>query len=1645
MNLENVITAADTTRMDAGGESMFSQLTNAFTYGAASAAISGLTSLYNTGIWYKNKLTGSDTEETEAADIIDGLSQNMGAYYQQHKGAIDTVGFIGGAFIPGGAALKGLQLMRSGKAVGAFGRVAGFTSVQQERYLAAGLKELAQEGPSVFSTINQNKMLSMAYGAADNVLQTAVFETAVALTMHQSPTLKDESWEDIAYDIVKTSLVGGALGGGIEALFVNKIFRDATKSVDQALRKVDSIQALEKMGLTFGDETFSVMDSILNLPKQALEVEIPFKYSLNGKSFTQDLDFSKLANRKLEDTVKNALIKVEAKLANVVAGDTSVGVPLARAMLDIRQAGINAGKTDAQIREELGNVLHNLKRVEGIGSENEAFGKEVFYFIPGARFDTLEGVASAVTTTKPGTKAPGYALHGSFADLRGGVLGVDNVPGTLADAWRAGFDVVIDPAHKTLQVNPSSQLLRRISDNPNDDLVRLVYNPRTNTTSESGLANVADVANSIVPLKITPTGVQSGKYTFVFNHRNFDPAADSVKATARSAWAAEQKNFNDVVVDARDFALLDRLKQGDITFNEGTMIRLPEGVEVSFKEMPDFAGWLTEQKVLAAKEMFEPRIGGFVDDARLVAYRLNTEFPWVQEVVSTNFDVAKMLKSDNTFRPLASLQERDNLVLSYDKIAMDRAEKFPTGMLAYHQRVQEAKRKTQEAAASVLKDDYALLPDISAAGLKADSTGTGPSFLGSSNADYSDPLRATMQAAGQAVSQIRQKFRNIALEEVQPAAAKLLTTPTPELGAVLTAIRRTDRSVALMGAPGSWKVVDLAYLKSLADPKGKPLEPAIELSIGDDVADFLQAYDAGHKRWFDNKSVLAAAQGVPLKIERDALYMPPIDTRHVPYFAFVRNQEGAMFSTSEVSMVTARTQGELLELTNQIKRDHPSLDVIFKDDTAKYHKAKGDYDFSAGMNGPNIDPYLRKKGVLGDFMPTLEPKAVIEEFVTFIGRREDALVRAATSTKYAQEFAELRWLSEQYSKVATSKFAFIGKLTGKTIEDPFGDYIRLATDVSKKAEFTFWHSANEFVDAVGTRAYQAVERAFGEAKKGDITWEEANKAMEKMNLTGPFTSQESYLRAQIGGEGNLIKSAVYKGNMLLATIGLRLDMANAIVNTISSPLMLGAEISSIRNSLKSNPELLAAFESTMAVKSPDGLVVPSTIKLLGNAIHNFFSAGKEARLERYKAIGAIKDVNSQYHDMLSDLAMTPNLVPGKWAKRVDAAVEKGATITGNNWAEDFTRYVAADTMRQITDPLLQAGKMSLKEQDAFIRIFVNRTQGNYTASQRPIAFQGTIGAAISLFQTFQFNLFQQLFRHIENRDAKTIAVMGGLQTALFGLNGLPMFDAINTHLVGMASINEGHHDVYSKMVGLVGKDIGDWALYGTASAFPLFSDKWPSLYTRGDLNPRSLTLVPTSFNEVPIVSVATRFASAVAGFGNQVANGAPIGAAFLQGLEHNGISRPLAGIAQVMQGQSTTSKGSIIAANSDWLSIASATRVLGAKPMDESVALNHMFRLNAYKAYDLDRQEKLGAVVKSKIRSGDLTPEDVVDFGAEYAARGGRIEGYSQAMQRWMRSTQQSEVNKVMQAHSSERGQRLLEVMGADPLPDFANQPPAEE
>jgi len=135
--------------------------------------------------------------------------------------------------------------------------------------------------------------------------------------------------------------------------------------------------------------------------------------------------------------------------------------------------------------------------------------------------------------------------------------------------------------------------------------------------------------------------------------------------------------------------------------------------------------------------------------------------------------------------------------------------------------------------------------------------------------------------------------------------------------------------------------------------------------------------------------------------------------------------------------------------------------------------------------------------------------------------------------------------------------------------------------------------------------------------------------------------------------------------------------------------------------------------------------------------------------------------------------------------------------------------------------------------------------------------------------------------------------------------------------------------------GAAGKDAGDWLMYGLASNMLLHPDLKTNLYVRGDINPRNITIVPVDPRNIPIVQAAGKFFGNIFDTAKKISKGGDLGTSILQGLEHNGISRPLAGIAQTFEGlanphvqtYSTSKRGNIIGSN-DMMSLVNMGRMM---------------------------------------------------------------------------------------------------------------------
>ncbi len=401
---------------------------------------------------------------------------------------------------------------------------------------------------------------------------------------------------------------------------------------------------------------------------------------------------------------------------------------------------------------------------------------------------------------------------------------------------------------------------------------------------------------------------------------------------------------------------------------------------------------------------------------------------------------------------------------------------------------------------------------------------------------------------------------------------------------------------------------------------------------------------------------------------------------------------------------------------------------------------------------------------------------------------------------------------------------------------------------------------------------------------------------------------------------------------------------------------------------------------------------------------------------------------------------------GKLDRAFAAAKELGASAsaglekwTGNRLAEWTNRAIAVGVAKKISDLGVRAGLMDEATQLSYINTFVNRTQGNILASQRPLIFQGPIGQAIGLFQTYQFNIMQQLFRGVAESGKKDAAMLLGMQGVMNGLNGLPAFQLINQHIVGTASGNTQHTDAYSATVGTLGKVAGEWLLYGVPSNL-----LQTNLYTRGDINPRQMTVIPVNPADVVAVSAYGKFLGNMKETLGKVAGGGDIWQSILQGVEHNGLSRPLTGLAQTAQAFSnptgkafsTSTKGDVSFVN-DFVSLATMSRLAGGKPIDEALANDELARANVYQAADRERLKAATETFKTSIIGNKAPVDDAVKSYLEaWVKNGGRVQDFNKAILTSITKANTPRANEVIRSLKGPYGQHMQNMLGGK-LADF--------
>lgn len=1643
------------------------------------SVISGANQLYNIPTDIGN-LFGADFDRSDTGEVISSFSSDLGKFYEENKEGVDLVGFILSSTLPGIAGVKVLNAgqrslqgaIGNGKFGTSTGKAFGLLTNRRASLVAAAEAEVTLSN-SATSVLNGQALKAFGAGFGQNALEGAFFEIGVAVTMFNSPILENQDVGDLISNIAFGAGVFGIVGGALDAAKLSSALKIASNDASIAAKPFTVVkvahpgsQSYEKLALDF-DQLDRLKNTkiptnvtpefharlVTEAEQTAIKIENGIRKEIGILSGGDEVMAGNL----------HALFKGAGKQAQQEAfiGAQSTTRLATKSVAEQRlvtlEKKILAGKFSDTEQAEFGKLTVAYSKIwgESVGRTTgeapvitqmiDTLGKEGQVIVSTPTKGTGAGTVKAGKSTwsfdtKYNTRKK---VEGKVASES--VLSSNPMRTNARYAWAQQLERWTPAKNKRIRVNQFDiPLLEKIF---------------LDTVETPELLQYVDIIQD-ARKGISIQGDSVNMIDFI--------GATKVEATNKLHALSVNGHYKSAV-EAFESKLSTRLgAAGGKGLNEDVMAQHVKQAEL-----------LTQDELAAIVNMRSSALGGELKVSSVGNFHPDDIFAHQSHAES----YTELLTKQGSHKPELGLIDMFNIPqhtkIVYDGTSLAAINNFATANMVLIKGQQKAYTAAgARAAATVIDADlFKQMPDMNSGTVrKGTPSGTEGGLFAAEGGNY-DSLASKMQFLGSVTSRAMVRAEERVLDILNPVTTKLAANKaaTVEWSVVNQRMRATQENYGLNAAGDleplkllDWKAKVKVQIAKGEVPEAKPIldqldtPELIRLSHAETKAMTKTHIEVNGKRT-SGLAAIRAAQGVEQFRDPRAFYPIPVDPRDFPNFAIVID-ESLTGQIGHHTTLYAKTAEDLQAQASKMSQN-PQLKVLFKQDAEEYYKSIGQYSYEKTINSNYLDTTAKRNGISAPALPATDVNKIVSETVQWNIARERGMIREGVLAKYEIPFGELEKMGEAHTRVATSKFGneYAARFEDEAINNPFNDYIKTALAINKSSSYPWWTNVNNLADKVASRFQTKFTRAVETAKTEDELL--ATKAMlDKAGYKGAaYTEDMEVFRnatafANVAADNQILTRTVQKANSVLAAVALRLDTLNAVNNAVSANVLLGAETAAVIRAIEAgDANAVGALAKLAKIKVPgtDKLMFAPR-KLIANSNRKFASQSPEALkdLQFFKDHGYVTSISDQYKTTLDAITYNGGEISA-WGKSIDAAqakladlTETGAKWTGNKLAEEYNRFVAADVMKQMTDVAMAHGVMTQKESLSYINTFVNRTQGNYLAAQRPLLFRGPIGQGVGLFQTYQFNLMQQLLRHVGEGHGKDAMTLIGLQGTIHGMSGLPAFNAINTSIIGNASGNTEHKDAFDATYGIAGKEAGDWLMYGLASnALGLIDPSLKvNLYTRGDINPRHVTIIPTDPASVPIVQATAKVMANLFETAGKLGAGGDVGTTILQGLEHNGVSRPLAGLAVSLQGltnaegasYSTSNVGNVIGAN-DMISLMNLGRIVGGKPLDEAIAIDATYRFKAYALSDSKRRSKLGEAIKTTIIAGGTPTIDQIEgFAGQYAETGGKSEEFSSWITQLYRITNLSQANQIQQGLDTSYSRSMQRLMGGEELRDFA-------
>lgn len=1597
--------------------------------GVPLAVAAGFVSIYNTGVSLGNVL-GADAEKIDLGANLASFDDSLANYYSQHREGVELGGILTTGIIPGIGGIKALKMLQGGVAGANAAEVTGllknsqsvfgFFRNKEAMFTERALDKLRSVSTEVFSSVDNDKLLAIAAGVGDQALQGAAFQTAVLLTMNQSPVLSkpDEGYFTAfarnSGEIFTSALIQGAVGGGLGALGISGKIKKAI--FDRDISELPS-KSVKMLGESNVDKGTGLAIDFAFLKDKMNEFDLAKKGT--GEAALTDRQINNY-----QTTSKNQTSNMKVRLTEELIGKEGDPGPLNNKIWDLILGSENPAET--------ANLIFTAaSKISRVGAEDLVSDVPITKVMSAAGPLTERKVANLLARNKIAPEIldnPSDAklaelrdsgLYDAWKDTEGVVHVIEGTPYAKGELAKAGIN----------RANPTIYL-KLLGDNAGQATDKIF--PVVGDIGEATLSKSENLLVGGVPYQF-PEG------SHVYNPLKNDPLTSNANFVETLLRPIVPDIDGNISVAAGDIPLLEKLvKEGF----EGQVFYGGKPIEY---DLPDV---LIQEKLALRQQL------------------VNAQHPFdkIARELNTTRDFAETGRGDG-------LLKEDHIGPIHAKISYETA-RLPDdflvrGVESLRQRVELGKDMNQKMSAAVLGRAYNMLPNIDGTFLNPTTMPSLNTFLTSASGNYGS-FDAIVQQVGKVVDMLTREKTQAIYQSLQGFDKQIRQSPEAlvELNLVVNKLRSTSETYTILpdtDVAKQFHVLPKALLAEAAKKDGIPLADLISQGVADKtvleiknqpVGDFLTAHMQIAGERASNWNKIFAAKGSAKTYDVDQLYLPPINTRKYPYVNFVKEKmDMGPGAFNEAGVVVAPTKEALQAKVNKLKTAYGDRFEIFDSgDIESYRRINGEYETTPFLGNSFVDSALRKQGLLYEFQPRLDDE-VLNDINAWHWNQEKLVIKQAVELKYSQEFAEVKAVGDQYASFAKSKFGE-KNLRADAKSNPYYRYISTALNESSFDPNSMFGRFNGMIEGIGQKMFSAWESARGDAFAGKIDWETANAKAASYGFTAPYDGLvNAAIKDQQVAAGivqpkieNLrnIQGTVAKINGAVSTMTLGFDFLNSLLNVVSFPILGLSEMKNVLKNIK-DPATVGQLAELTSVKVPGTeLALPSPTKLLTNSIARLFGVQKKELAQYYQDIGAIRSNSQLYIDLADSSSLTKEALASpealkSWtenlATKAKNLAEMGKTVTGYNKAEFMVRFLAADMMKQITD---LAG-IAAEDAPAYINSFVNRVHGNYLANQRPHLFQGAVGQALSLFQTYQFNIMQNMVRYVETGNHTTAAMVLGLQNTIFGLQGNPAFYLLNQ---AVGNSNREHVDIVNTTQTLLGNhpghvnNVSNWLLYGLGA-----NVLQTALYNRGDLTPRHATIVPTDPAEIPGIAIPIKAVTSFLQAASNIVKGGNVQSSLLDGLAHFGANRPLAGLAQLTQGYRTSTKGDLLTAYSDLDGLSVAAKLAGGEEMNRSIALDAYYRNLAYKADDRLKIDSLGEALKTTMYKGqNPTQDQVIGFMKAYTNAGGTPMGFNRFLQNSFKDANQSQMN-ILKAHVNSRaGSLQAKMMGADQTPDFYNK-----